>query len=323
MQSSGLLKFSTDSLPDRDRLPYWREVFGRAVVKVELDPIGETPFRSQSRVRILPDLNVRVSRATAAQVTRTAALAADGDENLVLTIIKRGLMRASQGDREVFLNQGGAYLWSNASTGVCTNPTEMDLITLALPRRTLSSAVVDIDKATMTLIPAATEALRLLIGYVDILQSDDAPMSPELLALSASHVHDLAALTLGATRDAAEIAKGGGLRAARLQAIKADIVANLNQRSLTPDTLAARHGISPRYVRSLFDGDQTTFTDFVREQRLRRAHRMLCSEAFAGRSISAIAFEVGFGDLSYFNHCFRRRYGLTPSDVRVAARQPR
>ena len=31
--------------------------------------------------------------------------------------------------------------------------------------------------------------------------------------------------------------------------------------------------------------------------------------------ISTIAFETGFGDLSYFNLAFRRRYGLTPSDV--------
>jgi AraC-like DNA-binding protein len=33
-------------------------------------------------------------------------------------------------------------------------------------------------------------------------------------------------------------------------------------------------------------------------------------------SITAIAFDAGFGDLSYFNRTFRRRYGATPSDIR-------
>jgi AraC-like DNA-binding protein len=33
------------------------------------------------------------------------------------------------------------------------------------------------------------------------------------------------------------------------------------------------------------------------------------------------AFEVGFGNLSYFNRSFRRRYGVTPSDMRAAARR--
>jgi AraC-like DNA-binding protein len=37
------------------------------------------------------------------------------------------------------------------------------------------------------------------------------------------------------------------------------------------------------------------------------------------RRVSAIAYDVGFGDLSYFNRCFRRLYGATPLDIREAA----
>ena len=33
-------------------------------------------------------------------------------------------------------------------------------------------------------------------------------------------------------------------------------------------------------------------------------------------STGSIAYDVGFGDLSYFNRCFRRAYGATPSGVR-------
>ena len=33
-----------------------------------------------------------------------------------------------------------------------------------------------------------------------------------------------------------------------------------------------------------------------------------------GRSISDIAFSCGFSDASYFNRCFRKEYGVTPSD---------
>jgi AraC-like DNA-binding protein len=39
------------------------------------------------------------------------------------------------------------------------------------------------------------------------------------------------------------------------------------------------------------------------------------------RSIASIAYHAGFGDLSYFNRVFRKRYGMTPSDARAAARQ--
>ena len=37
--------------------------------------------------------------------------------------------------------------------------------------------------------------------------------------------------------------------------------------------------------------------------------------------IRTIAFEAGFGDLFYFNHVFRRRYGATPSDIRASRTQ--
>jgi len=46
---------------------------------------------------------------------------------------------------------------------------------------------------------------------------------------------------------------------------------------------------------------------------------MIANPRLAHMAISAIAYEVGFNDLSYFNRTFRRRYDATPSDVRTAA----
>ena len=59
---------------------------------------------------------------------------------------------------------------------------------------------------------------------------------------------------------------------------------------------------------------------FLLDQRLSRAHRMLSNPVLAERTISTIAYEAGFGDLSHFNRAFLRRYGATPSDVRARSR---
>jgi AraC-like DNA-binding protein len=124
----------------------------------------------------------------------------------------------------------------------------------------------------------------------------------------------------GATRDAMEVARGCGVRAARLRAIKTDIVAHLGRGDLSADALAARHGITPRYLRMPFENEGTSFSEFVLGQRL-RAHRMLCAPLHLDRAVGSIAFECGFGDISYFYRAFRRKYGDTPSDVREAARR--
>jgi AraC-like DNA-binding protein len=114
-------------------------------------------------------------------------------------------------------------------------------------------------------------------------------------------------------------AEGRRMRAARLGAIKADIGEHLACRELTAGAVAGRHGITPRYVQRLFGQEGTTFSEFVLAQRLTQARRMLSDGLYAGWSITAIAFEAGFGDLSYFDRSFRRRYAASPSDVRKAA----
>ena len=63
------------------------------------------------------------------------------------------------------------------------------------------------------------------------------------------------------------------------------------------------------------------FTDLVLDERLARAHRMLSDSRTSELFISAIAYEAGFGDLSYFNRTFRRRYGASPSEVRETAKR--
>jgi len=313
-------RFSTDDLPERDRLPIWRETYGRSIVKLDLEPVGDRPLRIEGHIQALPNLAIASFSSTPARVTRTRAQASDSNDDLVL-VIADGRILFHQGKKEVELGAGEALLWSNAMPGGSLNNAPIDrLLTLAVPRTALTQSLANLDDALMQRIARDNEAMRLLVGYVRILQAEIGTMSPELKAVSGAHVQDLMVLALGASRDAAHLARGRGVRVARLQALKADIVANLTGRDLSIDRLAARHGISPRYIRSLFDSDQTTFTDFVLNQRLAHAHRCLQDVRFSGYMISTIAFEAGFGDLSYFNLAFRRRYNATPSEVRGAAR---
>lgn len=73
--------------------------------------------------------------------------------------------------------------------------------------------------------------------------------------------------------------------------------------------------MTPRYVHKL----GFTLSSFVHDQRLACAHRMLSDPRLVDHTIGSIAFEVGFGDLSYFNRTFRRRYGATPGEIRQSA----
>jgi AraC-like DNA-binding protein len=241
----------------------------------------------------------RASVSSGILIQRTPDLLRNDD--VVLYIHETGRRTVSQLGREATVDAAKGLLLSNA-----------DVSTVVLPGPARFVAFV------RPLSPNAG-VVRLLLSYVDVLEDEDTAKTPALQRAVATHIHDLCALAIGATRDAAEIAEGRGLRVARLRAIKADVVRNLRDGDVSVTALAGRHGLTTRYIQRLFEGDGTTLSKFVLGQRLAQAYRMLADPGQGDRTIGALAFEVGFGDLSTFNREFRRHYGATPSDVRGAA----
>jgi AraC-like DNA-binding protein len=134
------------------------------------------------------------------------------------------------------------------------------------------------------------------------------------------HIYDLVALAFDGRHDAAAAAEKHTLRAVRLRAIKTDIAESLDRGSdLSVGEIAARQRVSARYIQMLFDGEGTTFTQFVLRERLARAHRLLTDPSLPDRGIAAVAYAAGFGDLSYFIRAFRREFGASPSQIRSGA----
>jgi len=242
------------------------------------------------------------------------------NDDVVLHIQETGRRTVSQLGREATLGAGSALLSSNSDVSTMAFPKPARFVTIGLPRKLMLVLAPGLEDAFVRPIPPNSSILRLLLNYADALEDEDTQRTPELQHAVATHVHDLCALAIGATRDAAEIAEGRGLRAARLRAIKADIVRNLRDEDVSVTALAARHRMSVRYIQRLFESEGTTLSQFVLGQRLVQVHRMLADPRHAHRAISTIAYDVGFGDLSTFNRKFRRRFGATPSDVRAAER---
>jgi AraC-like DNA-binding protein len=315
-----LLRYSTDDLPVRDRIPFWCEVFGRELIKLDFQAVAGRRFRQSGRLFALDGFGISDFDTDGVIGQRTKALLGDSNDSLIFQINKSGFGLASQLGRELKVEAREATLFAMCEIGAYHLPEPAHGLSLCIPRRTLASLVRDPESALLRRVPANTPALRLLVGYLDLVMEKPELKQAGLQQLFAAHVCDLVALAVGATRDATELAQARGLRAARLQAIKADIARRFHDESLSVTDVARHHGVTPRYVHMLFESEGRTFSEFLIEQRLTQAHCMLTDPHFAARTISAIAFEVGFANLSYFNRLFRRRYGASPSDIREAAR---
>jgi AraC-like DNA-binding protein len=312
------VRFSTDDLPERDRIAVWREVIGRKIVRIEIEPLPDRQFHVDASLRGLPDLSIMSAEISEFRLARHSELLSDGNDDLRLAVNISGGETIAQRGREVALGAGDATLVSWAEVVTVVRPAPGRFVGFHIPLGVLAALVPKVEDAVLRQIPSRTPALRLLRSYLGILAEDHALATPELRRLVVSHVHDLVALAIGATRDAEAVAQGRGARAARLRAIKVDITENLGRCDLTIGFIARCHGLGPRYIQRLFEIEGTTYSEFVLDQRLLQANRMLGNPHFFGRTVSSIALACGFGDLSYFNRCFRRRYGMSPSDVRAA-----
>lgn len=313
-----VVRFSSADYAPRERVEACREIYGRTLSRRDIEPLGAEPFHTEATMRRMPGLGIVTARRSAA-VYRLPREFIDSDD-VVVTVGLTSHYETHQFGRTLSMERGEASVLTTSEPALLNVPTYGEYINVRAPRRAMSRLVDCLDAAYGQPIPAGTPALRLLTRYVGALDEAEAFETPELRRQAVAHVYDLMALAIGATRDAAEIANSRGARAARLRAIKQDIADWLGQPDLSVTAIAARHRVKPRWVQRLFESEGTTFTDYVLAQRLLRAHRVLTDPRSAGQKISTIAFDVGFGDLSYFNRAFRRRYGVTPSELRAAAR---
>ena len=325
-------RFSTARLPERARAQAVRYLHERerTILPVgleplePLEPLSDRPPHVDVIKRTLPGLAlVSGTFSGLRHAARPSGSAGHGENDLLLCINVQGSSIARQRDRELTLRDGDAFFATRSLAGFnIVRPTPARFIGCRVPRDAVASLLGRLDDTPMTLVPPGTEALRLLVTYANAI-ADAMPLTaPEVQRLAVSHMQDLVAATITATRGGRAVAEGRGIAAARIRAIMTDICAHLADGDLSVAEVAQRQRVTPRYVHKLFENEGLTFSMFVLSQRLSRAHRILGDPRFADRSVSSVAFEVGFGDLSYFNRMFRRRYAARPTDVRRSSMWP-
>jgi AraC-like DNA-binding protein len=316
-----IFRFSTGAFPERERVAAWREIFGRTVVNLDIEPLNPDGFRAEATICQLPGLGVLFGSNGAQRGTLPPELIKHDDVSFMAAPTCQ--WAASQLGRNPVFDPGEGVLMSNADVGSLTLASQCRFTTFCVPRAAIARLVPDLGAAFVRRIPAGNAALKLLVSYLASALDTEALTTPELQQLAVTHVYDLLAVALGATRDAAAVATGRGVRAARLRAAKAFVTQHLARHDLSAAPVAAHLGVTPRYVHMLFETEAASFSEFVLAQRLDRAHHMLTDPRCIGHPISAIAFDAGFCDLSHFNRTFRRRFGGTPSEMRARARRHR
>jgi AraC-like DNA-binding protein len=310
-----ILQVSTDYWPEQERLASWREFLASNMVRFDVETVPQSPFRGVLALHALPELTFIAGVEGGSRQWRSRDLLADGNDDFVLVISASGRTVVSQDRQELALGEQEATLWSAAEIGGFTRTLPDHYSALCVRRASIIALAPYADAALMRRIPRSSSTLQLLNRYLSLLQNSYVPPKPQVAPLLVRQIYELVAATIAETN---KVARHDSLRRARLEAIRADILANLSRVRLSPKTIAKRHGVTARYVHILFEETGQTFCNFVEEERMRRAISLLTDPASSAVRIADVALQVGYAEHSTFHRAFRRRFGDTPGHVRKA-----
>lgn len=317
--SSRIVRISTEMFPERERFSAFREEFVRRILAMDVIDLSGGRPHSEIKSMTLGAAAVGTNISAAAEFIRDKHHVVDGSSEFHLTIVDSGTIQFTQAGEERTCNAGSAcfidYRQPWRGRGLCARNSTINVRVQPAALEKLVSHPQDLAGRAVHPGPA----LRLLDGYLRSLASLEQPPSPDLAPIVSAHLVDLVAAAIGPTAEAGEIVAKRGVKAARVRAILAVIARRFSEPALDLDSVARTLGLSRRYIQQLLEETGKSFVGHLLERRLERAFTMLSDRRSFHLAIIDIAFASGFGDVSYFNRVFRRRFGDTPSGVRAAA----
>lgn len=315
---AGKIRIATRDLAERDRVPFVRDFYGRAIMGLDMAPLADTDFDIDMSVVQLDAVGVAYGSISPLTATRTNALMADGNSNILMGMCDSDfLMADAYGDTQV-IRAGDILLMPLDQKFAWTFPEAGMTTAIHIDRAALISRVPRFEPKGIHCLNAGLPGSDLLFSYARALHQSEGVTS-EAASLASRQLLDLAAFVITETDNADEIGAVASVREGRFRAVKRDVARHFHEPSLSIHDVAARQNVTPRYLQILFDENGTTFTTYLQNMRLDFAQARL-RNARSPIRILDIALEAGFTDLSTFNRLFRKRFGDTPSSIRNDAR---
>jgi AraC-like DNA-binding protein len=296
--------FSTWQMPAEGRRSYWCDLVAETFPGMTVD--ADEGIRADLSRWTLGCVGMAVPRSERARVRRRPG--GSTERHLVMHIQRRGRLQLSQCGRTAIAFSGGILIADDSEPYVIDISDRNECLVLDIPLHALGEEAERQDWRAAELNaddPNVALFRRMIDGLWDEARRHDRiDQGFDTVLLSMVRVACSKPSLLRETRQADAAPIAFALR-------------HLFDPYLTTAAIAEGLGMSARGVQKAFlrEVGQTPMA-FVADRRLAHAAEMLGRD---GRSVTEIAFDVGFSDSSTFSRSFRRRYDVAPSRWSAAA----
>ncbi len=316
-------RISTDAIAAAGRLPYWRDVVCATFVELDCESAAATGFFGAIENRAMLDLQFSDIRSSAQRVVRTPAKIARSDRDyFLLSLQTAGTGIVAQDGRSAVLQPGDFALYDTTRPYDLTFAEDFGQIVLRLPRETVTRRLAEARHLTALRVPGDRGTGRLASAFLQQLHVELGLLETTSMGRVHASTIDLLTTALAEQAGTNKLAQHDP-KALLRHRVEAYIERELGNPDLTCETVALAQGVSPRYLRKLFQEVDTTVSAVIWHCRLDYAHRRLSDPRCAGLSVTAIGYDSGFKDPTHFSRAFRARFGASPSGLRAESARDR
>ncbi|WP_338895478.1 helix-turn-helix domain-containing protein [Streptomyces sp. TG1A-60] len=307
---------TTEELAPRRRADFWTEQIGTYQSRMGFRYAHSDSFRGEA-VRQRTDTYQLVKYLSdEIEYTRTPRqVRQDPDEDYRLLLPVRGEVVLRQDGEEARLTPGTGALVTFASPFQCFQGDALDAFILTIPAREVDGRLNSRSPIACGLDLSA--GLGRIVGSMltGLHEEREHLTEPDFNAVADRVVELVCMLTVGDDRPDAP-GQLGEVESMVRRYVR-DHVADPN---LTGTTVARALGWSLRQIQLALQKAGTTPRELIREERLRLVRdRLLCAEC-EHMTITDLAHSVGFSSASALSTTFRRRYGVSPREMRQNTR---
>jgi AraC-like DNA-binding protein len=295
------------ALPAREQFSYWHEVICQAFVPLTPHRTTEEDgFAAKVETRRLAGLNRARLRSRPQRTDHGPREVARTDGAYYFVNLQlEGRCITTVGDRTDVVRAGELVIVDTAEPYFFELDRPWQMLSFRVPHSDLDVKLHG-RRPRLGRPVAPTGAGAAVAALMPALWSVDAD-SPAAADLGESFATAVAA----ATAEHTGTTRAGVTRAAVL----AHVERRLGDRELTVAAVCRRFAISPRTLHNLFADAGESFAATVRRRRLERCATLLADPATTA-TVTAVARAHGFDDPTAFARAFRRRFGVSPREMR-------
>ena len=236
------------------------------------------------------------------------------DDSILITFPVTGSVRFAQKNRQLTSSPGQFFIELSNLPYEFYHLQQVSLYVIKVPLSLLTPQMGTIERQFARSLSIDEGAGRLLV--FQIRQILELIQQHRLAALEVKILEqqllNLIVLTLSAPKEVM-MSSSSSIQSVHLKRIEHYVHLHLENPALTPAMVAAACHISVRYLHKLFAELPYSFSEWVKELRLKQANHILKTKSYV--TIDEVAHRVGYGDQGYFSRIYKQHFGYTPRDT--------